>query len=325
MSALTEKKFLWLVGSVAFLILAQVAWWTYVFMDNVDVMERLHTENLELSHPSLPERTEALTAIRTEAFHRRMMFWSESAFFVALTCLGFVLLYKGYRSAQRNRQTQKNFVEIVSHESKTPLTALKLRLESLRDSEPSAHTRQEIQLALEEIRRLSGLFDKALNLTRLDAQAFQYQPLHLSDLVNEIVVRLDPLLKSRKMELDLTLDSHAVVAGDAYALQNSLQNIIENSILYNNSENGRLAVRLKQGGSKVKLSVEDNGPGIALEDRPHIFERFYRGRTGNGTPGTGLGLFITKYVIDAHRGSIELIPGQWGGTHFHIELPAVSA
>ncbi len=327
MFALTEKRFLMVVGTVAFLIFAQVGWWTYVFMDTVTVTENLRLENRRLSAASSPSHSTSVSeaAIRREAFHKRTMFLSESVFFVVLTSLGFYLLYLGHQSTQRARQVQKNFLEIVSHESKTPLTALKLRLESLRDSGDSPEIRQEVQLALEEIRRLSGLFDKALNLTHLNAQAFHYQNLHLSDLVAEVVHRLEPLMKSRNVSVELALDSNSLVEGDPYALQNSVQNIVENAILYNNKAEGHLALRLSKIGSRVHLSIEDNGPGIADEDRPHIFERFYRGRTGNGTAGTGLGLFISKYVIDAHRGHIQLLPSTGHGTHFQIDLPGVNA
>ncbi|MCB0403354.1 MAG: HAMP domain-containing histidine kinase [Bdellovibrionales bacterium] len=321
-----HKRWLRLFALVAALVLAQVVWWNVVFMNSVGSIEGLRSEilgyrnQLGLSSETTP------TLIAESAHKQRTMFVSESIFFVMLTCLAIYLLYRALKAEERSREIQKNFIEIVSHESKTPLTALKLRLESLQESSNSEETKREAHLSLDEVRRLTSLFDKIMNLNRFERRAFSFESINLSALVESVAARVEPMLRAKSIQLETDLDPKALVNGDADSLQNSIQSLVENSILYNDKTEKkiRISVQRDPGGTTV-LDIDDNGPGIPAQESPLIFERFYRGRAGRRVPGTGLGLFTAKFIVEAHAGSLKLVHSGLGGTHFQIELPRGSA
>jgi signal transduction histidine kinase len=252
------------------------------------------------------------------------MFLSEAFFFAVLTCVGFFLLYRALRVQQRVLESERSFIEIVSHESKTPLTALKLRLESVRERwGEDAGLRRELELSLAEVRRLASVFENTLGLNRIERHAMRFEALPLAEVAREVLRRLDPLLRERGVAVRLALDDEAVVEGDPFGLRNSVQSLIENAILYNQREAGRtLDVAIAQRGHRVVLSVGDNGPGIDPAERDRIFERFYRGRNRSGVAGTGLGLYLARSVVEAHQGVLRLCAEPGPGSRFEIELPA---
>jgi len=305
--------------AVAILVLAQVGWWTTVFLRDVALLSDLKHENAELQVQLGTVASHDVQEIENQAFHRRLMILSESIFFALLTCVGLFLLYRALRVEERSREIQRNFIEMVSHESKTPLTALKLRLESLQEkSEPDP---RGLGLALEEVRRLASVFEKAMSLNRVERNAFSFEPLSLAEIVRQVLRRLDPFLQARKVEVALRLDPEAVVRGDAHGLQNTVQSLVENAVLYNSGEDRQVELTLRREETRVLLDVSDNGPGIAEKDRKHLFERFFRGQSGKNVPGTGLGLYIARTIVEAHHGRIKLVTPALGGASFRIDLP----
>src|SRR5262245_50046196 len=147
-----HRRWLLVFEAVALLVLAQVAWWTTVFLRDVRLIEDLKIQVLSQEDTLSVEDREA---IWSEAFRQRLMFLSESTFFVVMVCFALYLLYRALQAERRSRETQRNFIEIVTHESRTPLTAMKLRLESVSEKWGSdAKLVHEVDLALEEVRRL---------------------------------------------------------------------------------------------------------------------------------------------------------------------------
>ncbi len=311
MRGLKPKLWVAAFAVVPILVLAQVAWWATVFTRDAEFIARLQMANLE------PGQTVA--EIRSAAYHRKLMFLSESSFFALLTCVGIGLLYRSVQAERRLREAQTGFLEMVSHESKTPLTALKLRLESLRDKASDANALSELTSALDEIRRVSGVLEKTMELNRSERRALQFEVLSLAEVVASVVHRLQPWLQARQVELDLDLDAEVYVNGDFASLQNSLQSLLENAVQYNPEPIKRVRIAVIPRGNRAILSVTDNGPGVAPEEERRVFERFYRGRSGRDVSGTGLGLYFTKAIVEAHRGVIRLVEGE--GARFEIEIP----
>jgi signal transduction histidine kinase len=325
MLEIKHRRWLSLFVAVAFLLLAQVSWWTAVFIKDVQVIATLKTQVLKNEFGGQLPRTAAV-ATANEAFHRRLMFICESLSFVALAGVGFYLLFRALKVEERSRTTQKNFIEVLTHESKTPLTALKLRLESVRDKyDPDLTLTKDLGLALEEVRRLCSVFEKALNLNRVERQVYEFEVVYLADVVKEVVHRLEPLFRSKSIEVSMSLESEAAVRGDVFTLQASVQNLLENAALYNDQSDRQIHIELEIRSPHVVLWIEDNGPGIEPGEQTKIFERFFRGTSSRRVPGTGLGLYITRSIIEAHEGIVRLVRGDGRGTTFEILLPAASA
>ncbi len=305
--------------AITILLLLQVAWWGVLFVHTVDEMAGLSMENLRLQGHA-PGLHSTVTAEKIEHLsqRRKWMFLSESAFFALLTCLGIWGLYRAISREEKAQEIQKNFINIVSHETKTPLTALKLRLEALRDEHPSV----DINLALEEVRRLTSTFDKTMSLNRLERGVFDFEEIALSDLIQRLLQRLEPFFQVKNAVVHWEGKAKGWVKADSYSLTNSIQNLLENAVLYNPNPQKELSIQLVEEGDQVKLQIQDNGAGISEKESGAIFEKFFRGATSRGTAGTGLGLYLSKLVVEAHGGSIRLLRAAKGAT-FEILLPKV--
>ncbi len=321
MRRLKQKHWVLIFSGVHLLVVAQVIWWAMLFTRDAELIAGLQRSNAELAHASgLGVPPTVLSSIANEAFHRKVMFLSESVFFAAVACVGLWMLYRALRSERRSREVQRNFIEIVSHESKTPLTALKLRLEALRDKAPDAETALSVGRALDEVRRLSGVLEKTMDLNRSERQALQFEPLSLAEVVESVVRRLEPWLQAKNTELTLELDPEIEVLGDFASLQNSVQSLLENAVLYNPADCRHVGITLSARGQRAVLAVSDDGPGVAEGDRARVFERFYRGGSGHSVSGTGLGLYLAKVIVEAHRGALRLVAGKPGAC-FEMDLP----
>lgn len=320
MSTLVQKRWAKLFLAVAFLMLTQVVWWLDVFSRHVNTIAELRKENATLQ--GTIHDPGVLQTIQTFTARKKMMFYSETFVFGVLTALGLYLLFRALRLQERARDLQKQFIETVSHESKTPLTALKLRLESmLEKSAAEPQLTKELNQSLEEVRRLVSVFDKTLSLNRMENVGFRFEEVSLSELIQEVIRRMDPLFKQKNVVLNPNILSDISIRGDLFALQNLVQSLLENAVIYNDKEKREVAIELKETPSGVNLKILDNGPGIAEAERNKVFEKFYRGKSSRRIPGTGLGLYLVKHTVESHGGKIELSASPQNGTQFEVTFP----
>lgn len=318
----SDKRLPILFIAISIMVIFQVAWWTYVFYSDVDVIARLTLDVSDLKAQVLGSPPTLTAAdVAKNVFHRRFMFLSESITFVILTSFGLFMLFKALKNEQRLKEVQRNFIETLTHESKTPLTALKLRLEStLEKNSGSPGVEKDLTQSLEEVRRLSSILEKALNLNRLENYEFSFEEISLHQVLREVLRRLEPLFRGKNVAVTTSMCDDAFVRGDYYALQSTVQGLIENAVLYNEKQDRELKISLVRQANQIILQISDNGSGISETDRPHIFERFYRGKNSRKIPGTGLGLYLASTVIAAHHGVIKLLKSGMG-SKFEISLP----
>ncbi|HEX6032011.1 MAG TPA: ATP-binding protein [Tepidiformaceae bacterium] len=214
----------------------------------------------------------------------------------------------------------------VSHDLRTPLTAIKAAVGNLRD--PDAEwSDDDRQLFLEtlqgQVERLSTTVEGLLEMTRLEGGAVQprLEFIQVAPLLEEVLQASGPALADRCVSL-VSADSLWVRADYRLAFQ-AMQNIVENAAKHT-AAGGRISVGAERSANTVRLWVEDDGPGIPPSELPHIFEKFYRGGTEGSLPGAGLGLSIAKAMVELNGGSVRAEPRD-GGTRFVIELPAAPA
>jgi len=226
------------------------------------------------------------------------------------------------RDLKRQMQLQEDFVSTISHELRTPLGFIKGYSTSLlrEDTSWDAETQKEfLKIIDEEADRLSLLIENVLEAARLQSRTLplRFQTLRLDSVLRDVVTRL----RVRHKDLDVSMDlkNTPSIQGDGVRLAQVFDNLFTNAIKY--APNAAITVLLEQVGNQVIISFIDRGPGIPKESLSFIFDRFYRVRTEKSVTGTGLGLYICKQIILAHRGKIwaESTPGQ--GTTFFIELP----
>jgi signal transduction histidine kinase len=228
---------------------------------------------------------------------------------------------------RKTDKLRRELVANVSHDLKTPLTSLRGYLETLRvmdDIEPEER-RAYLETALRQTRRLGRLVNELLELARLDSATIEMrrEPLALNELVQDVVQQFQLTACESSVELSCKLPPGlAMVDGDVGLISRALENLIDNGLRHTPA-GGRVEVRVVTNGSHVGLVVEDSGCGIAAQDLPRVFDRFFRSENGDG--GTGLGLAIAKRVVELHDGSIHVQSSEGEGATFELSLPAAAA
>jgi signal transduction histidine kinase len=215
------------------------------------------------------------------------------------------------RAAVRARD---DFLSDASHELNTPLAAVKLHLgRLLRHPPPPDVMRERLAMVDKQVDRLTVLVNELLDVSRLRAGRFELhrEEFELGALVRDIGERLDP------SRLELELDE-AVGSWDRSRLEQVITNLISNALKY--GEGRPVAVRLVVEGDAV-LTVSDQGIGIASEDQTRIFDRFERAVSGQRFNGLGLGLWISRRIVEAHGGSIGVTSREGVGSTFTVRLP----
>ena len=221
-------------------------------------------------------------------------------------------------------QLRREFVANVSHELKTPITAIKGFTELISSGvvtqpEKVAEYLHRIE---EEARRMTFLIDDILRLSSLeDKQAEEiYEKVDLRSLCEDIFISLDPIMTKRNIRHEIFGTAQYFAYPDD--MRQLLKNLLENAVKYNR-ENGSVTVRLSPDAYRCSISVIDTGIGIPMEHQSRIFERFYRVDKGRSRRegGTGLGLSIVKHISAKYGGQITLSSRPEEGTSIRVTLP----
>jgi heavy metal sensor kinase len=223
-------------------------------------------------------------------------------------------------------ERERQFTADASHELKTPLAVLRGDIEvALRRERTPEEYERVLQSSLEEIARLTKLTEDLLTLARSDANeaVLELEDVQLDQLASEARAYIAPLADSAGVTLSYNPpDSPVIVEGDQKRLKQLLVNLLDNAIKYT-SDGGSANLSLAVKDSSAIIEVVDTGRGIPTSAVPHIFERFYRQTDPRDSrvTGFGLGLAISKWIVDAHGGSIEAKSTEGVGTRFIIRLP----
>ena len=229
-------------------------------------------------------------------------------------------------------ETRSQFVSNASHELKTPLTTMKILLESiLYGGDMDKDTRNEFLMDIDkEIDRLSRVVTDLLTLAHIDSNklTLKREMIYLADVVQESIDRLEPMAGRKNQKVTFSIEDECEMFADAGKLEQVSYNLIGNAVKYT-PEGGEIRIVLARSGRNAVLTVRDNGIGIPAEDLPHIFDRFYRvdkARTRTGDEGgTGLGLSIVRQIVRLHAGTVTVSSEAGKGTVFTVTLPLLNA
>jgi signal transduction histidine kinase len=212
-------------------------------------------------------------------------------------------------------RSQQEFVDDASHQLRTPLTALRLRLENL-ERDVAALGKPGLEGAVREVERLSGLVDSLLALARADAGPIAAERLDVGRLVLERVDAWSALATERRVRLIAEPVDHLTARATGARVAQVLDNLIDNAL--DVSPGGsEIRVGARQSGGWIELHVRDQGPGLSDEDRQRAFDRFWRAGRGEGT---GLGLAIARTLATADGGQVELLAADGGGLDAVVRL-----
>jgi two-component system phosphate regulon sensor histidine kinase PhoR len=239
---------------------------------------------------------------------------------------GAVAVFHDMTEVRRLETVRRDFVANASHEIKTPLTAIRGFAETLLSNElPAQDARSYLEIILRHSERLARLVEDLLELSRLESGKFtlEPEPLDVGVLTAKLCRELEPRLRERGISVRVSAEGAPRAFADARAVEQILQNLLDNAIKYSDPER-EIEVRVAKDGDDVRIDVVDQGLGIPEADRARIFERFYRVDRGRSREqgGTGLGLSIVKHLVQASGGEVwvESTPGV--GSTFAFTLPS---
>jgi heavy metal sensor kinase len=230
---------------------------------------------------------------------------------------------------ERSFARQRQFTADASHELRTPLAMLTSEAELALSRERTADEyRQALSSVRSDADRMTRLVNELLLLARAEAgqEQLELEPLALDELAADVVEAMQPLAETRGVRLERGCLEAVRVRGDQSRLTQLLVNLVDNGLKYTPA-GGRVTVSVGPEDGQAVLRVADNGPGIAAEHLPHLFERFYRvdKARSRAAGGTGLGLAISRWIVEAHGGQVSVASQTGAGTTFTVQLPRLVA
>jgi two-component system, OmpR family, sensor kinase len=231
---------------------------------------------------------------------------------------------------ERSFAQQRRFMADASHELRTPAAIVRTEADvTLSRERTTDDYRESMTVVQDAARRLTRIVEEIFILARADSGQLvvNLAPVHLEELVHDMVRAVRPVAEHRDVHLDLAEIVDAPATGDPDLLGRVLLNLLDNAIKHS-APGGVVEVRMTRGDRSHHLSVIDHGPGIPDELHERVFERFFRGDTArsrsesSATSGAGLGLPIARRIAELHGGRLELVASRPGHTEFRLTIPA---
>lgn len=323
----------WIRTALILYVLLFAMWWTKLLYDKnkAEYETRLKLLRYELidSHVAQEHNVEqapAYMAMLDKYKRQRSMIIGEGIVFFMILAFGIWVLNRAWRHEVALARQQRNFLLSITHELKSPLASIRLAFDTLRKRQLNQNQVKLISKnATKDVDRLHDLVNNILIAARLESR-FELSKLevNINDLVENLVSQMRNKFPNTRFALHIDNDK-PIIKADQMALTSVVINLLENAVKYcpSTSESG-IEINLKRQQGNIILEVADQGIGIPDEEKQNVFKKFYR--IGNEdtreTKGTGLGLYIVKSIIQAHRGSIEVKDNKPQGAIFHIKLPA---
>ncbi len=229
----------------------------------------------------------------------------------------------------RLEESRRSFVASVSHELRSPLTCIRGYIEGMQDGTiPPEEQGPYLEIVLQETNRLTALVNDLLDLSRIESGKVALKPevFDINELARLSVIKFERRIEEKNLNVEVHLrEEPLLVRADRDRIAQVLTNLIDNAIKFL-PEGGLLALSAREAGRECLVSVRDNGPGIAQEDLPYIFDRFYKAdKAHTSGMGTGLGLSIVKKILEQHGQDIRVSSSKGGGAEFTFTLEAAQA
>lgn len=319
------KKRLRIINVFPFLvlcyILAAFLWWTVLIYREINENYSLRTALYKME-----ENVFTIEKLKDKHTRDKRMLIGEAAF-ISLSIL--TISYFLIRSLQKEikvKTIQNNFILSVTHELKSPLSAMQLAFQTLLKQKVTEE--QKIMLVnqgLKETGRLSNLVDNILLAARIERNIqLHKESIDIKSFFEQQIMHFSMLYADQKFKAKI--DPDICIHADRQALESIVKNIISNAIKYSIAIKN-IEIEVAEDREYSTLTIKDQGIGIPEESRKKIFEKFYRlnQTKANNNSGTGLGLYIVQELIDAHQGKVEILDNTPSGTIFRLKFPNVKS
>ena len=300
-------------------IIAALVWWFIALNRQNEQMANYKIQELKADQPAYMEQ---VIKIQDAKKRKTAQYIGEGITFFLLIVAGAVFVFRMVRRQLNFSQQQQNFMMALTHELKTPIAITKLNLETLQKRKlEEAQQQRLIQTTLQEANRLNSLCNNMLLSSQIEASGFKIseEEINFSELAGNCVH--DFIVRYPDKKILTTIQADVFTNGDQLLLQMAVNNLIDNAIKYSSKE-AAVTIELTQQKNNIFLQVKDEGKGIAAEEKKKVFTKFYRiGNTATkGAKGTGLGLYLTKKIVQQHNGNISVTDNVPSGCIFTIVL-----
>lgn len=302
-----KRRLLGVLYLMAAYLVFQLVWWGWQLYK----LQFAYLQHLKSEGTKLPEN-----ALRNKIF----MIIGEGGVFLILLFLGIWWIKKNVWQDLARAQKEKNFLLAVTHELKTPIAAIRLNTQTLKNRKLTEEQSQDLCTdIITESNRLETLVNNILLATQFEQNTSlgNWQKIDLSALVEAQIKRFQQLFTARAV--NSTVQSNVYLEGEENMLVSLLFNLLENANKYS-PENESIDITLKSSEHLILLEISDNGIGIPKEERKAVFDKFHR--VGNeqtrSQKGTGLGLYIVKEICKAHKAEITISDNSPRGSRFQI-------
>jgi len=292
-----------------------------------DPKKPLDMENSETGLRLRPRTSFEIWKVEMAGISRK---WSHGDLFAANDLRRSALendLARQVRREQEAVRARDDLVAVVSHDLRNPMTVISMLCGMMQKSFSSdgPHTSRRIATAIDTMQqaagRMSTLLDDLLDTSKIDAGRYTIAPkvLEVSQIFEETQALLAPLALNKDISIAFEAEPELKINADPERLFQVLSNLVGNAIKFT-PRLGSVGVHAALGGNEIVFTVRDNGEGIPADQLPHVFERYWTIKDGNPT-GTGLGLYITQGIVEAHGGRIEARSEVGKGTEFRFTMP----
>lgn len=267
-------------------------------------------------------------AIQTDVRQRQNLFLSILVFVLVLLIFGSYITVRIVRRELEISRMRADFVSMVSHEFRSPLTGIRHLGEMLLDDQTINRTKQHryFKMIVQESIRLTRLVENILDFSRMEEgrKEYRFEKLNTSRWLIKIIDDFEAEISAEGVTVETDIpDELPLISADREALGSAVHNLLDNAVKYSPQEKV-VWISVKALAGAVRISVRDKGVGISEHDRKHIFDRFYRadGEISKRIKGAGLGLSLVRHIIAAHGGKLECESKVGEGSTFYIRLPA---
>ncbi len=298
-------------------ILAALIWWFIALNHQNHQMATYKISELNLNNSGYQAALEKITNVEKR---KTAQYIGEGAVFFLLIIAGAIYIYRVVKRQFKISRQQQNFMMAITHELKTPIAVTKLNLETLQKRKLEESQQQRLlQNTIQEANRLNALCNNMLLYSQIEEGGYKIikEQVNLSALVNECINEFQTRFPQRQYTTAIEPGLH--IQGDLLLVQMAINNLIDNAAKYTPKELPVALLLFKEDANTV-FQIKDEGKGIANEEKKKVFDKFYRvGNTATKeAKGTGLGLYLTKKIVQQHKANILVTDNTPVGTIFTI-------